>query len=167
VYWRVGVVAQTEVLRDTSIFATHFMPTVFMNVHLAGLPFNMSMTLQGVVTVFAAATVFWAFRYHAGADPVKLQALFFACSIAATPYLMGYDMLPLALSAVALLAYADLDAAGRRLAQLAYWLLFLQIGFAALHIPGPALVPVALAAYLALDMAGIRLARTSVAEASA
>ncbi|HEY1638727.1 MAG TPA: glycosyltransferase family 87 protein, partial [Rhizomicrobium sp.] len=158
VYWHVGVVAQTQVLRDTSIFATHFMPTVFMNVHLAGLRYDISMLLQGVVTVVAAATVFWAFRYHTGAEPVKLQALFFACSTAATPYLMGYDMLPLTLSAVALIACADVDSAGRRLAQLAYWLLFLQIGFAALHIPGPALVPVALAGYLALDLAGIRLA---------
>lgn len=159
VYWHVGVPAQNAVLRDTSIFATHLMPTVFMNAHLAGLGYELSMGLQGVVSACAAATVFWAFRKHPAAEPVKLQALFFACSIAATPYLMGYDTLPLALAAVALIAQTNLDGSGKRLAQLAFWLLFLQIGFATLHFPGAALVPVALAAYIALNLAGLRLFR--------
>jgi hypothetical protein len=52
------------------------------------------------------------------------------------------------------------------LAQLAYWLLFLQIGFATLHIPGPALVPVALATYLALDLAGHRSFKPAIATAA-
>ncbi|MFL6690806.1 MAG: glycosyltransferase family 87 protein [Alphaproteobacteria bacterium] len=165
VYWHVGVPAQNQVLRDTSIFATHLMPTVFMNAHLAGVSYGLSMLLQAVVSTLAAATVFWAFRYCRNSDPVKLQALFFACATAATPYLMGYDTLPLTFAAVALIARTDLDGMGRRLAQLAYWLLFIQFAFAALHIPGPALVPVALAGYLALDLAGIRSRdKTSVAE---
>ncbi|HEX3652033.1 MAG TPA: glycosyltransferase family 87 protein [Rhizomicrobium sp.] len=166
VYWNVGVPAQNMVLRDTSIFATHLMPTVFMNAHLAGLGYGLSMALQGLVSICAAATVFWAFRNHPDAEPVKLQALFFACSIAATPYLMGYDALPLALAAVALIAQTNLDGTGNRLAQLAYWLLFLQIGFATLHIPGPALVPVALATYLALDLAGHRSFKPAIATAA-
>jgi hypothetical protein len=126
------------------------------------------MLLQAFVSILATGTVFWAFRRHGDADPLKLHALFFACSAAATPYLMGYDTLPLAFSAIALTAYADVNALGRRLAQLAYWLLFLQIGFASLHIPGPALVPIALAALLALDIGGIRLSgRAPLTEAAA
>jgi hypothetical protein len=154
VYWHVGIPAQNQVLRDTSIFATHLMPTVFMNAHLAGASYSVSMLLQVIISALAAATVFWAFRYCRNSDPVKLQALFFACATAATPYLMGYDTLPLTFAAVALIARTDLDGKGRRLAQLAYWLLFIQIAFAALHIPGPAFVSVALAGYLALDLAG-------------
>jgi hypothetical protein len=166
VYWHVGIPAQNQMLRDTSIFATHLMPTVFMNAHLAGLSYGHSMLLQGTASALAAATVFWAFRSHSDAEPMKLQALFFACSIAATPYLMGYDTLPLAFAAVALVARTELDGVGKRLTLLSYWLLFLQIGFATLCIPGPALVPVALAAYLALDLAGVRSFRPRIAVAT-
>jgi len=58
VYWYVGIPAQNQVLRDTSIFATHLMPTVFMNAHLAGVSYGVSMLLQAVVSMLAAATVF-------------------------------------------------------------------------------------------------------------
>jgi hypothetical protein len=153
-YWRLGVPAQNAVLQDTHILATHFMPTIFMNAHLSGASYATSMAIQVVFAIAAAVTVFWAFRYRGDADPLMLQALFFACSLSATPYLMGYDALPLAFAAVALLAKADLDPVGRRFAQLAYWLPFIQFGLAGLHIPGAALIAPAFAAYLALRIAG-------------
>jgi hypothetical protein len=155
-YWHVGVPAQNEVLRDTHILATHFMPTVFMNAHLAGVSYGAAMALQAVVAVLSAVTVFWAFRYRAQAHPLMLQALFFACSLSTTPYLMGYDALPLAFAAVALLARGELDAPGRRLAQLAYWLPFIQFGLAGLHVPGAAAIAPVFAGYLALRIAGAK-----------
>lgn len=163
-YWRIGIPAQNDVLRDTHILATHFMPTIFMNAHLAGASYGASMALQAVFTLAAAATVFWAFRYRANSDPLALQALFFACSLAATPYLMGYDALPLAFAAVALLTKGELDATGCRFAQLAYWLLFIQFGLAQWHILGAALIAPAFAAYLAWHMAD---AKTAVIPATA
>jgi hypothetical protein len=152
-YWRLGIPAQNAVLQDTRILATHFMPTIFMNAHSAGASYGTSMAIQAVFAAAAAAAVFWAFRYRANADPLKLQALFFVCSLSATPYLMGYDALPLAFVAVALLSNAKLDAAGGRFAQLGYWLPFIQFGLAGLHIPGAALVAPAFAIYLALQIA--------------
>lgn len=162
-YWRVGLPAQNEVLRDTHILATYFMPTIFMNAHLTGASYGTSMALQAVFALAAAATVFWIFRYRSNSDPLMLQALFFACSLAATPYLMGYDALPLAFAAVALLADTELDATGRRLAQLAYWLLFIQFGLAQWHVPGGALIAPAFAAYLAWHIADRKPAFTPAA----
>ena len=152
-YWHIGIPAQNAVLQDTRILATHFMPTIFMNAHLAGASYGMAMAIQGVFSLLAAATVFWAFRFHRNANAQMLEALFFACAISATPYLMGYDALPLAFAAVALLAQGELDAPGRRLAQLAYWLPFIQFGLAGLHIPGAALIAPAFAAWLAFKIA--------------
>jgi hypothetical protein len=155
-YWRIGLPAQNEVLRDTSVLATHLMPTLFMNAHFAGASYRAAMAIQAVFSILAAATVFWAFRFHRKANPQVLQALFFACSIGATPYLMGYDALPLAFASVALLANGDLDSTGRRLAQLAYWLPFVQLAFADLHIPAGAFVAPAFAAYLGLKISGAK-----------
>ncbi|HEY2069131.1 MAG TPA: glycosyltransferase family 87 protein [Rhizomicrobium sp.] len=162
-YWRVGIPAQNQVLRDTHILATHFMPTVFVNAHLAGASYGASMALQIMFAIGAAALVFWAFRRRANADPLILQALFFACSLAATPYLMGYDALPLAFVAVALLAKGNLDRAGRRLAQLAYWLPFVQFGLAQWHIPGAALIAPVFAVYLGWRLSDARPAITPAA----
>jgi hypothetical protein len=162
-YWHIGLPAQNEVLSDTHVLATHFMPTIFTNAHLAGASYAASMALQAVFTLTAAATVFWAFRTRANGDPLMLQALFFACPLAATPYLMGYDALPLAFAAVALLIKGDLDPTGRRLAQLAYWLLFIQFGLAQWHVPGAALIAPAFAAYLVWRIADGKPAVTPAA----
>jgi len=51
-------------------------------------------------------------------------------------------------TALALLVSGKLDAPGRRLAQLVFWLPSLQLVFGAAHIPGPALIAPAFVAYL-------------------
>ena len=156
-YVRLGIPVQNTVLSDPRLLAAPFMPTLFMNLHAAGMSYGAAMIAQAAVSLSAAATVFWAFRRHSDANLELLQALFFACSVAATPYLLNYDTLPLVFAAVALLTKGALDTAGQRLAQSAYWLPFIQLGLGQLHIPGAALIAPAFAAYLALRIAEVNL----------
>ena len=81
-------------------------------------------------------------------DLRHLQALFFACTVCATPYMGAYDLLPLTFAAVALIAEEKLDAKGRRLAQLVFWVPALQLLFGNLQIPGPGFIAPLFAAYL-------------------
>jgi hypothetical protein len=96
--------------------------------------------------------VIWAFRFRKHADPAVMMALFLACSVAASPYLLAYDLLPLTYAAVALLACGRLDAPGRRLVQLVYWTAALQLALGTWHVPGPALIAPAFAAYLLMRL---------------
>ena len=75
------------------------------------------------------------------------MALFLACSVSATPYLLSYDTLALAFAALLLLERGTLDATGRRMVQLVYWLPLIQVGLGNLHVPGPALIAPAFAVY--------------------
>ena len=122
-----GLHEQALILRDTHISSLLMIPTTYMNLHVLGASYPIAMGVQAIVTLLSGATVFWAFRHRADADPLVLQALFFACAAAATPYLMCYDAMPLGYAAVALLARGKLDHDGRRLALLCYWLPFIQI----------------------------------------
>jgi hypothetical protein len=147
-YLTVGVAAQAHVLSDAQILAARWMPTVFMNLRLAGAPYALAMGVQICVSLLSAIAVAWAFRRHRSADPRILFALFLACSVAATPYLMGYDTLPLACAALLLQSHAQLDALGRRLVQAAFWLPFIQFAGGSWHIPIGGLIAPVFAFYL-------------------
>jgi hypothetical protein len=151
-YIGVGLPVQNAVLADAAGIATPFYPTLFMNLRGIGVGYTAAMTVQVALALGAAALVAWAFRNRADTDPRLLAALFFACSIAALPYMLAYDTLPLCVAAMALLADGTLDARGRLLARLVYWLPLLQIGLGTLHIPGPGLIASAFAVYLALRL---------------
>jgi hypothetical protein len=138
---------QREVLADSAGTAMPFHPTVFMN--LRGLVGNgIAEAIQFAFTLAAIATVAIAFRYRRDADAPLLRALFLACTVCASPYMGAYDLLPLTFAAVALLAAGQLDATGRRLAQLVFWTPALQLLFGNLQIPGPGFIAPAFAAYL-------------------
>ncbi|MEA2952293.1 MAG: hypothetical protein QOJ96_1813 [Alphaproteobacteria bacterium] len=141
-------VQNNMVLADPEFVATPFYPTIFMNVRGTGASYAVAMVVQLFFSAFAVAAVAWAFRCRKQADPHLLLALFLACSICASPYLLAYDVLPLTFAALLLLDRDKLDGPGRRLAQLVYWLPLLQIGLGMVHIPGPALVPACFAVYL-------------------
>jgi hypothetical protein len=143
-----GLPVQNVVLADPQLVATPFYPTVFMNVRGLDTSYATAMAVQSVFSAGAVAAVMWAFRVRANADPWVLTALFFACSVAASPYMLAYDTLPLTCAAVALLGAGKLDGAGRRLAQLAFWLPAMQLALGMFHIPGPALVAPAFAVWL-------------------
>jgi hypothetical protein len=141
---------QREVLADSTGAAMPFHPTIFMNMRgLVGNPAGEAIQLGFAVA--AIATVAGAFRV-ARANDARLPALFFACSVSASPYMGAYDLLPLTTAAVVLLAAGLLDAVGRRLAQLVFWTPALQLLFGNLQLPGPGFIAPALAAYLALQI---------------
>jgi len=142
-----GLAANNLVLADPERIATPFYPTVFMNLRGINLPYGIAMAVQLCFSGLTVAAVAWAYRFRRDADPLLLMALFLACAVGGTPYLLSYDTLALAFAALLLLAGGSLDATGRRLVQLVYWLPLLQIGLGNLHIPGPALIAPAFALY--------------------
>jgi hypothetical protein len=154
--WRqfveLGIPTQNRVLSDPAKTGAPYMPTIFMNLRLVGFNYGGAMLVQAVAGVIAALTLFWAFRYRREADPLALMALFFACSVFGTPYMLVYDTLPLAFAALLLLQAGRTNAVGTRLVQLVYWLPLLQIGFGYLGLPGPALIAPAFAAWLAVNL---------------
>ena len=94
---------QREVLGDAAGTAVPFQPTIFMNVR--GLVGNrIGEAIQFAFTLAAVVAVAAAFRYRNGSDMRLLRALFFACTVSASPYMGAYDLLPLTFAAVALLA---------------------------------------------------------------
>jgi hypothetical protein len=138
---------QREVLQDAAGTAMPFHPTIFMNIR--GLVGNrVAEIIQFAFTIAAVVAVSAAFRYRRDADPRTLQALFFACTVSASPYMGAYDLLPLTFAAVALIAEEKLDARGRRLAQLVYWTPALQLLFGTIQLPGPGFIAPLFAAWL-------------------
>ena len=145
---KVGMPAQNFVLVDPALALEPFCPTIYMNLRGIGASFTLAMTVQVAVAALAAAAVAWAFRFRPSASPALKMALFLACSVCVTPYLLAYDTLALCFAALILLERGKLDAPGRRLAQLVYWLPLIQLGLGNIHVPGPALIAPAFAAYL-------------------
>lgn len=146
---KIGMPAQSFVLVDPKLALEPFCPTIYMNLRGIGAGFALAMTVQLVVAAFAAAAVAWAFRYRRDASSDLKMALFLACSVCVTPYLLAYDTLALCFAALTLLERDRLDATGRRLAQLVYWLPLIQLGLGHIHVPGPALIAPVFAVYLA------------------
>ncbi|HEV7634500.1 MAG TPA: glycosyltransferase family 87 protein [Bradyrhizobium sp.] len=142
---------QREVLRDAAGTAVPFQPTVFMN--LRGLVGNRAgEAIQLAFAIAAVAAVAVAFRYVKGSHARLLPALFFACTVSASPYMGAYDLLPLTSAAIVLLAEGKLDPTGRRLAQLVFWTPALQLLFGNLQIPGPGFIAPVFAAYMMLKL---------------
>ena len=147
-----GIPIQNLVLSDPEGIATPYYPTVFMNLRGVGASYAVAMAVQVCVAVAAVGAVAWAFRFRRDADPTWLMALFFACSIAAVPYLLSYDTLALCCAALLLLGAGQLDTRGRILMRLVYWLPLLQIGLGNLSIPGPGLIAPAFAVYAVMRL---------------
>jgi hypothetical protein len=161
---KVGLPTQNLVLSDPVMRVAPFMPTIFMNMRQIGADYATAMAAQLCFSAAAAAAVFWAYRFRKTADPHMLAGLFLACTVAASPYMLAYDVLPLTVAAVMLVAAGRLDAKGRRIAQLVYWLPVLQVGFGSLHVPGPALIPAIFAGYLIVRLRAPVLSETQSAE---
>ena len=88
------------------------------------------MTLQVALSLGAAARSGGRSAIAAMRTTASSSRCFFACSLAALPYVLVYDTLPLCVAAMALFAGGALDARGRLLARLVFWLPLLQIGLA-------------------------------------
>ena len=147
-FFTLGLESQNRGLTDVRGLLTPFCPTIFMNLRGAGIEYGAAMTVQMVFACLGAMAAGWAFRRNANIDPRLAFALLLAATVTALPYLLIYDTLPLCLAALMLLQHDMLDARGRLLARLVYWLPLLQIGLGQFHIPGPALIPVLFLLYL-------------------
>jgi arabinofuranan 3-O-arabinosyltransferase len=88
-----GLPAQNIVLSDPSLIGTPYYSTIFMNVRGTGASYAIAMAVQTLFSLGAIAAAFFVFRYRRDADPQFRNALFFACSICAVPYLLSYDTL--------------------------------------------------------------------------
>ncbi|NIJ49888.1 glycosyltransferase family 87 protein [Rhizomicrobium electricum] len=141
-YIAIGIPAQNTVLVHTEILATQAMPTVFMNLHRIGFGYGAAMAVQIAVALAAAVCVYRMWRRPG--DPAVKTTQFLAASVAATPYLMPYDTLPLALAGLWLLQRNLADNRGDLLVKLAWWLPFVQMALGRYSIPGAALIAPAL-----------------------
>jgi Glycosyltransferase family 87 len=146
-YLAKGLPTMTQVLRDPSGIAVPFHASVFMNLR-GPLGDRAAEAVQMMAALTAAAGVFVVFRYRRDADPAVLRAFFLACTVSASPYLGIYDVLPLTCAAVALITTGTLDQAGRRLAQLVFWLPALQLLCGNIQVPGPGLIAPAFAIFI-------------------
>ncbi len=147
-----GLPVQGLVLADPDRIATPGFPTIFMNLRGVDLGYAAAMSVQAVFSAVAIGAVVWAFRLRKCADPALLRALFLACAIVVSPYILTYDLLPLTFAAILLLADPDLDGPGRRLVQLVFWTPTLQLALGGLHVPGPALIAPAFMVYLLMRL---------------
>lgn len=147
-----GLPVQGMVLADPDRIATPFFPTVFMNLRGLDASYTLAMSVQAVFSIFAIGALIWAAAFRRDANPAMAMALFFACTVCASPYLLSYDLVPLTFAAIALLASGRLDRAGRRVVQLVFWIPALQLALGTYHIPGPALIAPIFVAWLVMRL---------------
>jgi hypothetical protein len=90
VYLDVAMPAQMRVMTHDIGFFMPMMPTVFMNMRLAGFPLDAAFAAQAVISVAIVAAVVWTFMRRR--DPVLSQALLVTATFVALPYAFNYDM---------------------------------------------------------------------------
>ncbi len=147
-----GLPVQGMVLADPDRIATPFFPTVFMNLRGVDASYGLAISVQAAFSIFAVGALIWAAAFRRGAHPVMTMALFFACTVCASPYLLSYDLVPLTFAAIVLLAGGQLDGTGRRVAQLVFWIPALQLALGTYHVPGPSLIAPVFVAYLVMRL---------------
>ncbi|GBH31814.1 glycosyltransferase family 87 protein [Sphingobium xenophagum] len=151
IYIATGIANQSLVLSDPDHLAGPFMPTLFMNLRVIGVPVPAASALQTVLALLAAILVWLRFRQRPAPDDLRANLLFLACAVSATPYMLSYDTL--ALAAVAVLALAAGE--GRIAPSLAFFLPLLQIVAGMAGLPGPGLIPILLALHLSGEQKNI------------
>lgn len=144
VYFAAGIANQSLVLSDPDHLAGPFMPTLFMNLRVIGVPVPVATALQMTLALLAAMLVWHRFRQRPAPHDLRANLLFLACAVSATPYMLSYDTLALAAMAVLALAAGQ----GRIGPLLAFFLPLLQIAAGMAGVPGPGLIPILLALHL-------------------
>lgn len=138
VYLTQGIANQSLVLSDPDHLAGPFMPTLFMNLRVMGVPPATAGTVQSVLALLAVILLWWTFARRPAADELRANALFLACAISATPYMLSYDSLALAAMAVLI---AERGVGGRHWPLLVYLLPLFQMAAGLAGVGGPALLP--------------------------
>lgn len=141
VYLEQGIANQSLVLRDPEKLGGPFMPTIFMNARIAGASYDLAMAIQGVAAAIAVVMIWLVFRRRPAATDLEANALFLSAAVFGTPYMLAYDSLSLATTAVLLMVSSD---RWKLTPTLVYLLPLLQL----IGLPGPALVPLVFAGLL-------------------
>ena len=97
-----GCPLQEYVIADPTEATMGLMPTIYMNARLVGLSAPVAYAVQAIVAAAAAAAVTWTFWRRR--DPLLSYALLLAAGLAATPYLMSYDLVVIVWAMLALVA---------------------------------------------------------------
>lgn len=139
-----GMANQSLVLSDPDHLAGPFMPTLFMNLRVAGVAVPLAFALQMGLALLAALLVWMRFRARPEPDDVSANLLFLACAVSATPYMLSYDLLAMTAMAVMMLARAQ----GGIGLILAFFLPMLQIVAGMAGLPGPGLIPILIAGHV-------------------
>ncbi|MCI4591587.1 DUF2029 domain-containing protein [Sphingobium sp. BYY-5] len=145
IYVQTGIANQSLVLSDPDHLAGPFMPTLFMNLRVTGVPVPVASACQMALALLAAILVWLRFRHRPAATDLSANFLFLACAASATPYMLSYDTLAFASIGVLLLAAGQ----GRIGLLLVYFLPLLQLVAGMAGLPGPGLIPIAIAFFLA------------------
>jgi hypothetical protein len=145
-YFAVAVPAQTAFWMKATGFFMPMMPTVFMNLRLAGYPIDVAYAVQAVVSAAVIAAVIWTFMRRR--DPVLANAVLVTATVAVLPFAFNYDFVMFGWVLAKLVDRADNDAWDYGL-MFAIWTLPVTtafLGFAGL--PISSLVPFAFGARL-------------------
>jgi hypothetical protein len=148
-----GIPAQNLVLTDPTLDSAAMMPTILMTFRRFGLSYDLSMAVQLVFSVGAVVALLWAFRRPHDVNDRRMFAVFAACTVCASPYLLIYDLVPLTVAAIFLMKEDRSGGVPKLLLLLIYWLAFLQLALGDhLRMAGPAFLVPVLIAYLIADL---------------
>lgn len=137
-YLNVGIPMQEYVIADPTGAVMGMMPTAYMNARLVGLSASVAYAIQGVFAAIAMAAVVWT--YWRRRDPLLSFAVLVTAGLAATPYLMSYDLVVVGWLVLALLLSGQMGLRDRPLLLIVIFLPFVAIAAGFAHIPGSALV---------------------------
>lgn len=135
-YLELGAPLQYGVLRDPSLANAAMMPTLFMELRIAGLSHETARAIHIIVALTALAAATHAFRRPR--NPEWSFAIFAAASAIVTPYLMAYDFLPLTWSLILLMQTGRLDRKGWWIAIGCFWIPFLHLWLTPYYLTGAA-----------------------------
>jgi hypothetical protein len=137
-YVLIGIPLQEYVIADPTEPIKGMMPTAYMNARLIGLSANVAYVVQACFAVGSLAAVVWA--YWRRRDPLPSYAVLVIAGLAATPYLMSYDLAVVSWIILALIGSGAVSAADRPMLLAVVFLPFLAIAGGLAGVPGSALI---------------------------
>jgi arabinofuranan 3-O-arabinosyltransferase len=146
--WRVyllsGIANQSLILSDPEHLAGPFMPTLFMNLRMAGASLGVAEIGQAMLSALALLLAAATFLRRPPAGDLRANLTFAACAVSCTPYMLSYDTLALAVFAALLMERGTAP----RAMLILILLPFLQMAAAGFSLPGVALLPLGAALLL-------------------
>lgn len=139
-YLTLGISLQHDyVLQHPPELIRLLMPTLTMDLKTIGISHARVLTLQAALGL-AISTIFFTQKFRRLELPAQQLTVAAAC-VLATPYLMPYDLIFLAASAVLYAQCQPITRLGIAALLSAFWLPILHLLAAACHIPGTSLLP--------------------------